>query len=278
MSDPETVPPSCQDAAQPDAAQLDAAAPVKRRRRARRDDGVRLGPRPLSQREQLFVAAYVELGEIKAAALAAGYSATFAAGSAYLLLRRAPIVMAIEAETAAATRRRYEAVTQGRVIAELAKVAFADPRDLFTADGQLKPIHALDDAGAANIAALDVVVSATARTAAARAQKAGAAKADDAGDAAPPSPPELRKIKCWDKTRALELLGRSLGLFKDRMDMEVTEDLAAAIEAARKRVGAVEPQAPEATAALDPPPTHAGLETPPTHAGLHRPDKSILSD
>jgi phage terminase small subunit len=228
MTDPDAFPPP------------EPAGEKPKRQRRQRDDGQRLGEKPLSRREQHFVQAYVDTGQIKAAALAAGYKASFAQGSAYLLLRRAPVIAAVEAEVAA--RRRHATVTQGRIIAELAKVAFADPRDLFTADGQLKPIHALDDAGAANIAALDVVVSAAARTAAARSAAAGAQRAgadDSAGEPAALPPAELRKIKCWDKTRALELLGRTLGLFKDRVEMEVTEDLAAAIEAARKRAGAV---------------------------------------
>ncbi len=94
------------------------------------------------------------------------------------------------------------------------------------------------------------MVSAAARAAAARVQKpaakAGVADADEAEPAALPAA-ELRKIKCWDKTRALELLGQTLGLFKERVEIEVTQDLAGAIEAARARVMAAASDAAAST-------------------------------
>src|SRR5260221_10551365 len=88
-----------------------AVEPTRGARRKRKpvDDGCRLTEKPLNRREQRFVAAYVDLGEIKAAAREAGYSASFAQASAYRLLRRASIVAAVEAELAA--RRRHATVT-----------------------------------------------------------------------------------------------------------------------------------------------------------------------
>jgi phage terminase small subunit len=253
--------------------------------------------RRLSALEQRFAVAFAELGVVSAAALRAGYAESYALTSAYRLMRRARVRMAIAEARDALAREEHMRfgramaadVSQGRVIAELAKLAFADPRDLFTADGKLKPIHELDDGGAANIAALDVVVTtgrraptarAPAKTGAARATaaraKTGRGKTADAADMAADAPGEvvggsaidasaddaavvaadaidpaiagqvleLRKIKCWDKTRALELLGRTLGLFKDRLDAGTAQDLAAGIEAARQRARALRDKAP----------------------------------
>jgi hypothetical protein len=207
----------------------------------------------LTARQQRFIDEYLKLGVATEAARRAGYAiAPGSSCSSHLL--RIPHIARIIAENRAAAQRRTE-VTMDRVIGELAKLAFADPRDLFTANGRLKPIHALDDASAASIAALEVLVVASGpRSAAARAAKAaqpaGAAKAaqasagaasdggtesdatsSESGDLAL----ELRKIKRWDKTKALELLGRYLGLFKDRVELGVSQDLASAIEAARRR-------------------------------------------
>lgn len=46
-------------------------------------------------------------------------------------------------------------VTAERVMRELGRVAFADVRDIFNADGTLKPIHELSDDAAASIAGIE---------------------------------------------------------------------------------------------------------------------------
>jgi phage terminase small subunit len=43
-----------------------------------------------------------------------------------------------------------------RVLRELARAIFADPRKLYDEKGRLKPIHSLDDDTAAAVASLDV--------------------------------------------------------------------------------------------------------------------------
>jgi len=171
------------------------------------------------------------------AARRAGFSKGYAR-RAYLLTRRPDVAAAIREAQAAAQARA--AVTIDRIIAELAKLAFADPRDLFTADGRMKSIHELDDANAAGIASLEVLVlGGGSRSAAAKAgMEKVRAMSGEAGEAAGDVTLELRKIKRWDKTKALELLGRYLGLFKDRLELSTADDLATAIEAARKRAAA----------------------------------------
>jgi hypothetical protein len=258
---------------------------------------------PLSRytlRQRNLIEAYLRLGAVAPAAREAGYTRSSATNWAWQFLRRPDVAAIIEARQAE-MRRRCE-VTMERVIGELAKLAFADPRDLFTADGRLKPVHELDDASAASISALEVLAVASGRRPSpARRQDAGRigarmkAAAADAGPAAAASPDaargaaldsagaagsiaventaagntaagntaaagiagggdmvlELRKIKRWDKTKALELLGRYLGLFKDRLELGIGADLAASIEAARKRSGMLAP--PAAALVIDAP-------------------------
>jgi len=221
---------------------------------------------PLTPLQQRFVSEYLALGVGTEAARRAGYSDITSKTIASRLLRRPQIAQAV-AEGRDAAQRRSE-VTMDRVIGELAKLAFADPRDLFTAEGKLKPIHLLDDASAASIAALEVLVLAGGpRSAAGRAAKAAQAESTRAGSVEGASaegaadlgagggdlPLELRKIKRWDKTKALELLGRYLGLFKDRLEVGVSQDLAGAIEAARRRVQGAGAQGAGALGAAVPP-------------------------
>ena len=196
----------------------------------------------MSARQRRFVEEYVLDPSPARAARRAGFSKGYAR-RAYLLTRRPDVAAAIREAQAAAQARA--AVTVDRIIAELAKLAFADPRDLFTADGRMKSIHELDDANAAGIASLEVLVlGGGSRSAAAKAgMEKVRAMSGEAGEAAGDVTPgdvtlELRKIKRWDKTKALELLGRYLGLFKDRLDLGTADDLATAIEAARKRSAA----------------------------------------
>ena len=199
----------------------------------------------LSPRLQRFVAEYLICGRAATAAKRAGFTPRYAKDKAYLILRRPAVAAAIAAERA----RLHQAstVTLDRVIAELAKLAFADPRALFTPAGRLKPLNELDDASAAAIAAFDVMTvaggprSSAGRTARARlaATEADGTKGGDATGETAEEPGdlvlELRKVRCWDKLKALELLGRYLGIFKDKVELGVTADLARAIETARKR-------------------------------------------
>lgn len=213
-------------------------AATERERRAACAAAAQLPKPSYTLRQRAFIEAYLRLGQVVPAAREAGYSLHTARYLSGRLLRRPDVQALIEARQA--EMRRQSEVTMERVIGELAKLAFADPRDLFTADGKLKPVHALDDASAASIAALDVLVMASTRRGSSR--RAGAESGtgeSDGVEAGGDTVLELRKIKRWDKTKALELLGRYLGLFKDRIELGVSADLAASIEAARKRAQAL---------------------------------------
>ena len=87
-----------------------------------------------------------------------------------------------------------------RVLAEIAKLAFYDPRSFFDSDGRLKPIDELDPDQAAIIGGIETLHKIT---------------GDDKDCLA-----VITKIKLADKGANLERLGKHLKLFTDRTEHE----------------------------------------------------------
>ena len=96
-------------------------------------------------------------------------------------------------------------VTQDMVIKELAKIAFLDIRKLYTDNGQLKNVADLDSDTAGAISSLETLE-----------------EYDGYGDDREKIG-DTQKVKLLDKTKALELLGRHLGIFNDKLDVNVKE-------------------------------------------------------
>lgn len=96
-------------------------------------------------------------------------------------------------------------VTQDMVIKELAKIAFLDIRKLYTENGQLKNVADIDDDTAGAISSLETLE-----------------EYDRYGDDREKIG-DTQKVKLLDKTKALELLGRHLGIFNDKLDLNVKE-------------------------------------------------------
>jgi phage terminase small subunit len=148
----------------------------------------------LTARQAMFVSEFLVDGNATAAAKRAGYSAKTAKAIGAENLAKPAIAAAIaEAQT---KRLERNDVTAERVIAQLAAIAFADPRKLFTPDGRLKP---LDEIDADTRAALVIEVT--------------------EGTDADGNPTFSRKVKFAEKLRALEMLGKHLGLFRDRLEI-----------------------------------------------------------
>lgn len=93
-------------------------------------------------------------------------------------------------------------VTQDMVIKELAKIAFLDIRKLYTENGQLKNIADIDSETAGAISSLETLEE----------YDGHGEDREKIGD--------IQKVKLLDKTKALELLGRHLGMFNDKMKIE----------------------------------------------------------
>lgn len=88
-------------------------------------------------------------------------------------------------------------VTQDMVIKELAKIAFLDIRKLYTENGQLKNVADIDSETVGAISSLETLE-----------------EYDGYGDNREKIG-DTQKVKLLDKTKALELLGKHLGMFND---------------------------------------------------------------
>lgn len=102
-------------------------------------------------------------------------------------------------------REKRTEITQDMVIKELAKIAFLDIRKLYTENGQLKNIADMDSETAGAISSLETLEE----------YEGYGDDREKIGD--------TQKVKLLDKTKALELLGRHLGIFNDKIDVNVKE-------------------------------------------------------
>lgn len=150
----------------------------------------------LTPKQALFVAEYLIDGNGTRAAIAAGFAQKSAAVTGARLLKR-PVIAELITERQAHRARRLE-VTADRVTEELAKLAFYDVRELFDESGRLKEITELDDISAAAIAGIDI---------------AEEKRNPDTGVQS-----WTKRIKLADRRGALELLGKKLKLWTDRVE------------------------------------------------------------
>ena len=99
-------------------------------------------------------------------------------------------------------REKRTEITQDMVLKELAKVGFFDIRRLFDDSGKPLDITGLDNETAACIVGLEVM-------------DIYEGTGDDKEFVG-----YIKKYKLSDKLKALEMIGRHLGMFKDKMDIQ----------------------------------------------------------
>jgi len=161
----------------------------------------------LNERQKRFCDEYIISLNATDAAIKAGYSEKTARFQAAQILTKLNVQEYIS-ERLKAREKRTE-ITQDRVLKELGRIAFLDIRKLFDENGKLKRITDLDDDTAAAIAGLDICTT----------QIKSGSKADDGEDM---TLEEItKKIKNVDKKGALELLGRNLSMWHDKVDLNV---------------------------------------------------------
>ena len=152
-----------------------------------------MSARKFSPKQAAFVAEYLIDLNATQAAIRAGYSEKSAARISVELLNKTQVRKAIEKAQAKRTERTE--ITADRVVTELAKIAFADPRDLMEwgPNGvMLKDSSTLTEEQAASVAEVAEGNGGTLR------------------------------LKKHDKVKALELLGRHIGMFRDKVETEVS--------------------------------------------------------
>ena len=150
--------------------------------------------RKLTPKQSAFVEEFACDLNATQAAIRAGYSAKTAKEQATRLLSN--VHVAAEIAKGRAARSERTGITAERVLSELARVAFLDPRKLFNPDGTMKPLHELDDDTAAAIAGIEL----------------SEIRDEDGRPIG-----VLKKIKIADKLVALDKLARNLGLLHDKL-------------------------------------------------------------
>ena len=141
-------------------------------------------------------------------------------------------------------------ITPERVMRELERIAFQDIRPIFDNDGNLRPIHLLDDDTAATIASVDVEVK-------------WQGKGDDM------VPVTTKKVRRVDKMAALNVLARHFKIVGD--DNEGVNALASALAERLKRArNRVFDQDVEDARIMNPPPLLPPSQSEKTAAGWQK--------
>jgi len=149
----------------------------------------------MTPKQKRFVDEYLIDLNATQAAIRAGYAESSASDIGRQLLRKTPVASEIALRQTQIETKAI--VTREEVLRELRAIGMADIRKIYDADGNLKPIGDLDDETAAAIAGVETVTEVSGR-----------------GEDREVS--IVRKVKRFDKNKALELLGRHLGLWEDK--------------------------------------------------------------
>ena len=147
----------------------------------------------LTAKQQKFVNEYLIDLNATQAAIRAGYSKKTSGSIGEENLKKPEIQAVIEKRMK--EREKRTEITQDKVIAELAKIAFADQRNVMTwgsSGVKLKDSDSLSDDDAAIVSEVSETITATGGT---------------------------LKLKTHDKVKALELLGRHLGVFTENLNL-----------------------------------------------------------
>ncbi|XVJ69935.1 MAG: terminase small subunit [Rhizobacter sp.] len=158
------------------------------------DQTAKAESRPLTAKQEAFVAEYLIDFNGNQAAIRAGFSERSARKTAYELLDDPRISESIK--KAINERSQRTEITADRVLREVARLGFSDVRKLFNQQGALKAVHELDDDTAAAVASIEVLE-----------------EYDGKGEERR-LVGHVKKIKLWDKNSAAEKLMKHLGMFE----------------------------------------------------------------
>ena len=158
----------------------------------------------LTIKQQCFVNEYLIDLNATQAAIRAGYSAKTADAQGSRMLGNVKVQQAIS--EAMAKRSRRTGVNQDRVVLELAKIAFVKMTDVVDSDGAIR-----EDATDDDLACIESIKVKRSDT--------------DTGSS------EEREVKVASKLKALELLGKHLGMWNDKLDVNITQPIVISGEA-----------------------------------------------
>lgn len=149
---------------------------------------------PKEDRRARFAQEYVKDLNGTQAALRAGYAESGAKVTASRLLTDANVRADIDARLAKAAA--VAEITVERTLKEIARIAYGDPRTLFDAQGNLRPLHEISDDSAAMLASVESME-----------------EYDGRGEERV-AVGMTRKVKTWSKVKALDQCMAFLGMHK----------------------------------------------------------------
>lgn len=147
----------------------------------------------MTKKQKRFIEEYLVDLNATQAAIRAGYSPDTAGSIGSENLKKPEIRARIE--KAIAERSKRTGINQDRIVMELTKIALLNPKGLVNFDEATIKEDAADE---------DVAAVASVRV------KRFPTKDGEGVE---------REVKMYDKTKALELLGRHLGMFKDKVEV-----------------------------------------------------------
>ena len=157
-----------------------------------------MAKRQLSEQRQRFVDEYlIDLNGTQAA-IRAGYSVKTAQEQASRLLSNVMVQQAIAERMAERSKRT--GINQDRVVLELAKIAFVKMTDIVDDHGRIKGTATDDD-----LACIESI-------------KYKESDNEFGGSVE-------REVKIGSKLKALELLGKHLGMWNDKVDLNITSPI-----------------------------------------------------
>ncbi len=152
----------------------------------------------LTPRQQRFVDEYLLDLNGTQAAIRAGYSVNGAEVQGSQLLSNPKVKARVD--RALAQRANRIQVKQDDVVRELLRIAMANPADAYDANGALLPIREMPENLQRAISGIEV-------------EEIYSGRGEERVKIG-----EVRKVKFWDKPRALEMLGKHVGLLRDRTE------------------------------------------------------------
>jgi phage terminase small subunit len=166
----------------------------------------------VTPKQEAFVREYLTDLNATQAAIRAGYSDRTAEQAGFRLLRNVQVARAISA--AQQKRAARLEITADRVLQELARIAFFDPRKVLKADGTAKPLQDLDDDTAAAIAGLEVQEITVGENVVGT----------------------VKKYRITDKNAALSNAMRHLGMLREKLEVSGSIDVGTLLREARERM------------------------------------------
>ena len=152
----------------------------------------------LTEKQQRFVEEYLIDLNATQAAIRAGYSVKTANEQGSQNLAKLSIQQAIAEQMAERSKRT--GINQDRVVLELAKIALVKMTDIVDSQGRIK-----SDASPDDLACIESVKYKESES--------------DTGSSVE------REVKIASKLKALELLGKHLGMWNDKLDVNITQPI-----------------------------------------------------